>query len=284
MTYLPIDKNLKPARQKLPAGACDCHFHIFDEFERFPLDPKRGYTPTVASSADYKALCQAYGIERAVLVHPSVYGPDHASYEHLLKEHGSWMKGVAVTYPSTTDKELERWHALGTRGTRINVLYENAHSTGDIDSILDKVRPFGWHVQVFSDLLRFPDLVTRLVDKGVVVVVDHLGHAPATELVKSAGFADMLSHLRAGRAWVKLSAPYRSSVQQPRYPDVTPVIDAIMRANPAQAVWGTDWPHPIVQPTMPNDGDLVDLVFDWFDDPALRQAVLVDNPTRLYWS
>ena len=89
MTYLPIDKNLKPARQKLPAVACDCHFHIFAEFERFPLDPKRAYTPTVASSSDYKALCQAYGIERAVLEHPSVLGPDHASYEHLLKEHGS---------------------------------------------------------------------------------------------------------------------------------------------------------------------------------------------------
>lgn len=49
------------------------------------------------------------------------------------------MRGVAVTYPLTTDKELERWHALGTRGARVNVLYDNAHSTGDIDSLLDKV-------------------------------------------------------------------------------------------------------------------------------------------------
>ena len=65
---------------------------------------------------------------------------------------------------------------------------------------------------------------------------------------------------------------------------MTPVINAIMQANPAQAVWATDWPHPIVQPTMPNDGDLVDQVFEWCDYPALRQAVLVDNPTRLYWS
>jgi 2-pyrone-4,6-dicarboxylate lactonase len=35
---------------------------------------------------------------------------------------------------------------------------------------------------------------------------------------------------------------------------------------------------------MPNDGELVDLFAAVTADAALRQAVLVDNPTRLYWS
>lgn len=33
---------------------------------------------------------------------------------------------------------------------------------------------------------------------------------------------------------------------------------------------------------MPNDGDMLGLLADWAPDPALRRAVLVDNPARLY--
>jgi predicted TIM-barrel fold metal-dependent hydrolase len=35
---------------------------------------------------------------------------------------------------------------------------------------------------------------------------------------------------------------------------------------------------------MPNDGELLDLFAAVTDDDGLRHKVLVDNPTRLYWS
>jgi len=54
-------------------------------------------------------------------------------------------------------------------------------------------------------------------------------------------------------------------------------------------LWGTDWPHPDIpnaQPgmpgPMPNDGDLVDALSDWFTDAAQIRRVLVDNPVELY--
>jgi 2-pyrone-4,6-dicarboxylate lactonase len=47
-------------------------------------------------------------------------------------------------------------------------------------------------------------------------------------------------------------------------------------------VWGSNWPHPIWDGAMPNDGDLLDLVCEWAGDAATLQRVLVDNPARLY--
>jgi predicted TIM-barrel fold metal-dependent hydrolase len=47
-------------------------------------------------------------------------------------------------------------------------------------------------------------------------------------------------------------------------------------------LWGTDWPHPNITQDMPNDGELVDLLFHFSDDPAQIKAMLVDNPARLY--
>lgn len=285
MTYLPFDKTLKPARARFPEGACDCHFHIFDHASTYPLASTAAYTPTPATEQDYRALCKAYGIDRAVLVHPSVYGADHASYEAIMAANSDWMRGVAVAFPHTTDEQIKRWDQLGTKGSRINILFDHGPTRQDIDTIIDKVKPYGWHIQLFADLTKSADMALYIAERGMSVVVDHIGHSEPEHLMKSPEFTNLLSLMREGRAWIKLSAPYRLSTQAPGYPEVRPLVDTIMDNSPAQAVWGTDWPHPhIKQGGMPNDGDLADLVFDWLPDAASRQAVLVDNPTRLYWS
>jgi hypothetical protein len=35
---------------------------------------------------------------------------------------------------------------------------------------------------------------------------------------------------------------------------------------------------------MVNDTELANLACEWLGDPGLRQQVLVDNPTALYWN
>ena len=49
-------------------------------------------------------------------------------------------------------------------------------------------------------------------------------------------------------------------------------------------MWGTDWPHPNITKDMPNDGELVNLFAKICPDPVLQRRILVDNPTRMYWS
>ena len=48
-----------------------------------------------------------------------------------------------------------------------------------------------------------------------------------------------------------------------------------------RVVWGTDWPHPN-HTHRPDDGMLVDILAEIAPDEAARQALLVDNPQRLY--
>lgn len=85
--------------------------------------------------------------------------------------------------------------------------------------------------------------------------------------------------VHAGRGWVKLSSPY--SLDQARPAAVAPLAQALVAAAPERMVWGTNWPHPNATDT-PDDAALLDLLADWAPDAAVRRAILVDNPARLY--
>ncbi len=56
------------------------------------------------------------------------------------------------------------------------------------------------------------------------------------------------------------------------------------RRSPTACLWGTDWPHPNMTTHMPDDGDLTNMIPRIAPTPDERQALLVDNPMRLYWS
>jgi len=275
-------KSSKARSLRLPPGSCDCHFHIFD-LSRYPYAAERSYTPPDATLADYQQLRDDWGIDRAVLVHPSVFGSDHLSFEALLSAHSDWLRGVAVVFPQTSEEQIARWHGLGARGSRINALNAGGPGLGAMRSLVDKIRPQGWHLQLLIDLQQTPDLPEQVADLGVQVVVDHMGHHPAPELLQSPGFVRLCNLLKEERAWVKLSAPYRLSGEHPHYPDLRPLVDALLQANPKRLVWGTDWPHPASPFPVPDDEALMARVFDWLPDAALRQQVLVDNATALYW-
>ena len=65
------------------------------------------------------------------------------------------------------------------------------------------------------------------------------------------------------------------------YGDVAAMAKALIDANPDNLVWGSDWPHPSFEGPMPNDGDLLDLLFEWTDE-ATAHKILAENPQRLY--
>lgn len=267
--------------RRLPAGACDCHFHVFDS-ARYPYAAERSYTPPDATLAQQTALRARHGIDRCVLIHPSVFGADHRSLEDLLAGQAPAMRGVAVVFPHTPEEDLARWHALGVRGSRVNALFAGGPGLHALQGLCARIRPWGWHVQLLIDLVQSPHDPQRVADSGTEVVIDHMGHADPTALLGSAGLANVLALMAEGRAWVKLSAPYRLSALGVRHPDLPRLIERFLRANPERVVWGTDWPHPS-PPHAPDDDDaLVSSVFDWLPDIGLRHQVLVRNPEVLY--
>lgn len=277
----PIANTRKP-RAKFPAGACDCHSHVFGPQQQYPFAPTHGYVPPEASIEDYVRMLTTIGCERAVIVQPSVYGTDNRCTVDALRSGKFAFRGVAVIDEKTTDSELEDMHAAGVRGVRLNIKSKGgALAIDTAPRIAERIKARGWHLQFFMDVSTLPDIDKELVKLPVDIVIDHFGHIDATQGVAAPGFQTVLRLARHPRCWFKLIGPYRVSRQSPMFSDVTPFARALVAAAPDRCVWGTDWPHPNTD-FMPNDGDLADMLLDWIPDDGLRARVLVENPARLY--
>ncbi len=283
----PPHRDPRAPRARLPAGACDCHFHVFGDRARYPLDARRNYTPHVATLADHRAVMAACGIARAVLVQPSVYGTDNSCMLDALRDGRSAgasdsdaYRGIAVPDAAASDDELLAMDALGVRGVRLNVVNPQMLSVDDAVAVCARMRSRNWHLQVHLMLARDgAATLARLADRvDAPIVVDHFGRPQAgTALPKL-----LLDLVASGRVWVKLSAAYRIARRGRERDDVQPLVDALVAANPARLVWGSDWPHTELQADVPHDADLVDLLVATLPDAATLRRVCVDNPASLY--
>ena len=279
----PFDPDPVPPGFTPPPGACDCHVHVFAASARYPYAAGRSYTPPPAPLAALTHMMRVTGLERAVIVQPSVYGIDNRATLDAVREGGPGFRAVVVVEDDVADVELRRMHDAGARGVRVNLLFAGGAAATDIRKLAARIAPLGWHLQLLIDVTTFPDLRATLGDLPVDVVFDHMGHLPASAGVDHPGFQAMLALLGEGGAWVKLSGAYRlTAAAHPPYADVAPLAKALIAANPERLVWASDWPHPAITVPMPNDGALLDLLDGWVPDPGIRDRILRDNPQRLY--
>jgi predicted TIM-barrel fold metal-dependent hydrolase/predicted NBD/HSP70 family sugar kinase len=281
----------------VPEGACDCHVHVFAATADFPFAEQRGYAPPPAAAGELLDLQRALRLSRVVIVQPSVYAADNSCTLDGMRRLGERARGVAVIDAATSDAALDAMHRAGVRGVRVNL--ETAGETDphaarrNLRAAVERVAPRGWHVQVYTRL----SVITRLSDEvarlPVPIVFDHFGGAQAAGGVEQSGFAALLGLVKAGQAYVKVSAAYRSSSKAPAYGDVAPLARALIEANPERVLWGTDWPHPHAAlpgraPDEPapfydiDDGLALNQLKLWAPSAAIRHKILVDNPARLY--
>jgi 2-pyrone-4,6-dicarboxylate lactonase len=277
----PIRNTVQP-RFKLPPGSCDCHAHIFGPQNRYAYDPKRRYTPPDALITDYVRMLTILGVERGVLVQPSVYMTDNTALLDGLAESPISMRGIAVVGADVTDTELERMHKVGVRGLRLNLRFDNGVGADIAPALARRIAPLGWHLQFRIMSENYASVLRMLDELAVDIVVDHIGQVPVEQGTGGKEFQALLGLVRTGRVWVKLSAPMRMSQQELPYSDVTPFVRELVATAPAQMLWATDWPHTTIISRMPNDGALADLLLDWIPDEATRCRVLVDNPAKRY--
>ena len=271
---------------RLPPDSCDTHAHICGPESRYAYSPERIYTPPDALVPAYRHMLGTLGVTRAVLVQPSVYGTDNTAMLDALAGDPQRLRGVAVIAPDIAATELERMHALGVRGVRCNIVdVKEGKGRLPMDMLMalaKRIQPLGWHLEFLMHVDEFPDLDVLLKDFPVDVVFGHLGYMRTDKGLAAPGFQALLRLAKTGRAWVKLTGPYRISTGPLPYADVTPFAHALIEHAPAQIVWGSDWPHVMVKGAMPNDGDLCEQLAAWVPDEAARKRVLVDNPARLY--
>ena len=266
----------------LPPEAWDCHAHIFGPVEQYPFTANRSFTPPEASLTAYRRMLAALGIAHAVIVQPSVFGTDNRCTFDSVSAAGGLWRGVAVVNPNPSEKELERLHAAGFRGVRVNVLFKGGLTFGALEPMARKIAPLGWHLQLLLDCRDLIELAPRVRQLPVEIVVDHMGHMPTSAGDQHPGFQILLQLVREGRCWVKLSGAYRISDEPYPYHDVVPFARALIEADASHMVWGSDWPHPCVTGSIPKDTELLDLLAMWAPDADVRRRILTENPAVLY--
>ena len=184
------------------------------------------------------------------------------------------------------DTELDDLHRAGIRGVRCNIV-DLAEAKGvlpikQLTKLANQIAPLGWHLEFLMHINEFPNLSQLLSNFPVPIVLGHLGYLKTNLGIKDPGFQNLLSLMREERAWVKLTGPYRITTEERiPYSDTNPFAYALIAANSRQVVWGTDWPHPN-HTHIPDDAALVEALAEIAPAAAERQALLVDNPQRLY--
>jgi predicted TIM-barrel fold metal-dependent hydrolase len=262
---------------------------VFGPAARFPYAEPRSYTPDDAPLSAYLAMLDRLGCARGVLVQPSAYGRDNTAMLDALTREPARLRGVAVGGAELTPAILKAWHKQGVRALRANEFrrdgkpyYQNGVGLKDVAPFYAAMADLGWHLQLWIDTRDLPDLLPVLAQVPVPVVVDHMGRLEYHHGTHNPGFQALLRGVGEGRLWSKLSGTYRLGATAPDYGEARPFHDALVAANPANLVWGSDWPHPRPEGPVPDAARLRDVFLDWTPDAAKRQAILTDNPARLY--
>ena len=270
-------------RVRFPDHACDCHAHVFGPPEREHLLPDTHFLPNECPLPDYLRMLGVLGVQRAVLIQPSVYGTDNSLIAQALTGGGFDLRAVAVVDPDIGQAELEAMHRQGFRAVRVNTASATPGlQLRHVPALIERIRPLGWHLQFFVDFLRNPELEHVLAALEIDIVIDHFGRVPVRDGLDTPAAQALLRLLRKPHCWAKLMGPYFVSSDFPLHRDVDALAQAMVAVAPDRLLWGTDWPHPSARQQMPNDGDLADMLARWVPDEGTRHRILVENPARLY--
>jgi D-galactarolactone isomerase len=244
-----------------------------------------GRKPHVEASLEqYEALLARLGFERGVIVQPSLYSTDNTiTLESIAAMGLHRARGVAVTTRDVSTKEPQRLHDAGIRGNRFYFIV-NDFTRNDLAPMAKMIAPFGWHVQVQDDGAWIRDIIPMLASLPVDSVIDHVGRTPAKNGTNDPDFLAMLRFFETGKLWIKISAPYLQSTDgPPNYADVGDKVRELVKVRPDRLVWAANWPHPNFAPdSKPEEADCLDPLLEWLPDEATRNAILADNPGRLY--
>jgi D-galactarolactone isomerase len=266
---------------EVPAGACDCHVHAYDD--AYPLAPTATFKPPHAPMADYAKVQANLGFTRVVVVQPTGYGFDNRCTLAAVASMAGRARAVAMVPPTVTQATLQDLHAAGVRGVRMMMLPGGLLGWDALAPLALKIKDWGWHLNVQFNGCDFTQRLPLLQGLNVPLVVDHTGKflvPPAT--TDDVEFQALCRLLDTGRVWVKLSAPYETScIGAPSYEDVSLLARYLAANYPERCLWASNWPHPNQNP-VPSNVALLNLLPQWVSRTADIRRILVDNPAQVY--
>lgn len=276
------------SENKLPAGACDTHNHVFGPFETFPLDFPPDYAIPLAPIDTYLQMLDRVGLDRGVLVQPSQQDCSTDILINALTKGGDRLRGIGAARSDISDQKLSQMHAQGVVGLRFvearapdGNLRPGSVGFDEIANLTSRMQSLDLSINVWA---KMPDLIQsldKLLAPQLPVVFEHMGMLDVSAGLQNQDFQSMLELVKEGRLWVKLSV-CRCSTAAPDYENLRPFTEALIDANPNQLLWGSDWPFIRMQGEEPDVNNLVSILRNWIGDPEIERKILADNPARLY--
>jgi predicted TIM-barrel fold metal-dependent hydrolase len=281
--------------ERLPSGSCDSHLHVFGDPNKYPVgNPHALYKPPQEYNFEaMTALHGAMGIDRAVLVQPTIYGTDHRLLHDVLKAAPrNKYRGVAIVDDSVSDAELARLNDVGVRGARFNFggNFKLTPSLATFRRSLHRVNELGWFAKIFGFGDDFLTVEAELRAIKTPAMIDHMGGLDYRRGVSQPVVRLILNLLANENWWIGLSnGDLRSQTGSP-WNDAVEFGRLFYQAAPDRCMWGTDWPHVhrFIRPEEAAHSDYgvghelerVTLLERYVPDRMARDRVLVDNPAR----
>lgn len=266
--------------------AADCHAHVFCG-ESYPYSSDTVYKPhpsQAGTAAKFLAVLDAHGLTHGLLVGAGPYGPDNRCMIGAIAQSAGRLKGIALVKADIPDREIAALADQGVVGIRINLMNHGMRPLIEpgADRLLARVKEMKWFVQIHCGKDELAEAAPLLRKAGVRIMVDHFARPDIKLGVSQPGFQTLLEFGKSGNAVVKLSGPFRSSVEGYPYRDVDPFIAAAIDAFTLDnCVWGSDWPFVRMDERM-DYGPPLTCLSRWLPDPKDRQKVLWDTPARLF--
>jgi predicted TIM-barrel fold metal-dependent hydrolase len=285
VTFPPNPNPSKP-RLVAPPGSWDTHFHVYGPPNLFPYAETRRYTPPAAPVEHWLKIAKAIGIERGVMVQPSVHGIDPAITLDAVAKSDGRLRGMIRANSNVTDAEVRRLHAGGVRGLRFPFAKK---VRGNFDETefhrnIARIEAVAWVVAFQIDGNMLEEHAELIGNIPLPTIIDGFGGVLPKDGLDQPAFRTLLDLLGRPNMWLKLMGADRHLRVGTKYEDIVAMSKALVERAPDRIIWGTDWPHSeIFEPNLtPDDGALLDMLLDFAPDPAVRDKILSHNPARLF--
>jgi predicted TIM-barrel fold metal-dependent hydrolase len=246
-----------------PALAADTpviewNMHMFSSnVAKFPFSPRGTYKPDVSRLsadplADYQAHMKAFGIDRALCVHPEPYGDDHTLVlDCLARSSPKQFKGTSMFFPKDEDAPV-KLEALVKREPRICSTRFHLHrgNTHYFTSFAEPGVRALWKKAVDLNLVVELDLGPNYArDAGAAiaafpgckVLIDHMCN-PKTGMIWEYG--DVLDLAKYPGVIMKMSGLGYMAEDKPDYESLIPFTRRVIKEfGPSRIVWSGDSPH-----------------------------------------
>ena len=284
--------------ERLPKHSCDTHLHVFGDPAIYPAsNPNALYQPPRdCTFAVMQQLHAAMGIDRAVLVQPTIYGTDHRVLSDALKSAPKdRYRGVAIIDDSVSDAELQQLHDVGVRGARFNFggNFKLAPSLATLRHSLERIGELGWLCQDICFRRRFVAIAPELRKIAGPAIIDHMGGLDYRRGRSQPAVRLILDLLAQDNWWIRLLQRRSAIAGRTSVGRCGRILGRLFfEAAPDRTMWGTDWPHVhrFIRPDKDGHSDYgvahelerVALLERYVPDRAARDRVLADNPARLF--